>query len=160
MSVNNNGSWNGSKVTITDQTVDLSTLGVISISGNATLSKTVTYKGQTFTVFVKAIYWDDGDNDGYRSEWWMTSNQHVHEFHRGETYGDQGNQDFRFKGEDYTAPGSAIRFDPNSDANLGNLDFAIEFHRNPNSEGNNYTVTSDNDQHTIALSGDTIDYTR
>ena len=156
MSVNNNGSWNGSKVTISEN--DLKTLGVISTSGNATLSKTITWKGQTFTVFVKAVYWDDGDNDGYRSEWWMTSTQHVHEFHRGEIYGGWG-PNFTFNGEDYTAPGSAIRFDPNEDS-LGSLDFAIEFHRNPNTEGNNWTNTTGYDEHTIALSGDTIDYNR
>ncbi len=156
MSTTITGGWNGQKLRVTDGNVDLRNLGVISISGNATLTKTMNYKGQTFTINVKAIPWDDGDNDGWYSDWWISSCTPCHELHRGETYGDNTNA-WRFNGDDYTSPGSPIRFDPNSDAQNGYLDFAIQF---VGTDGGMWTANGDTGNLTIPLAGGNIEYVR
>ncbi len=150
------GGWNGQKLRITDGNVDLRNLGVISTSGNATLTKTMNYKGQTFTINVTAIPWDDGDNDGWYSDWWISSCTPIHELHKGETYGDNTNA-WRFNGDDYTSPGSPIRFDPDSDAQNGYLDFAIQF---VGLDGSTWIANGNTGDLTIPISGGNIEYTR
>ena len=76
--------------------------------------------------------------------------------HKGETYGDNTNA-WRFNGDDYTSPGSPIRFDPDSDAQNGYLDFGIQF---VGLDGSTWVTESDNKTFTIPISGGNIQYTR